>query len=159
MGMENVEFLVVRGRTNAAGQLVSMTPQNAVTRLMIVVGNLATSARVLMGSPRIQQEHVDYWVGSSSTNAKWVAIPHPRQSPHVRAERVVSSNVMIDMISSKKTCATKPNAQVALDAPRCFKPASKTMRVMLKPLVRTSLNHKREIACMTSPSAVTRLMI
>jgi len=63
---------------------------------------------------------------------------------------------MIGMINSKKTCATKPNAQVALDVPRCFKPASKTMKVMLKPLVRTCL---RQIACMTSTSAVTRLMI
>jgi hypothetical protein len=33
----------------------------------------------------------------------------------VWAERVASSNVMIGMINSKQTCATKPNVQVALD--------------------------------------------
>jgi len=51
---EHVDSLVVINRTNAAGQLVNMTAQNAVTRLMIVVENLATSARVLMGLPHIQ---------------------------------------------------------------------------------------------------------
>lgn len=52
--LENVDGWVVKGRTTAAGQLVNMTTQNAVTCSMIVVGNLATSARVLMGTLHIQ---------------------------------------------------------------------------------------------------------